>query len=356
MKILIFGPKEEKKLKMAVRAAKLHEYLKNNGIRTVSLPSFNFKKISFSTLSNYLKLIYFILTKKKNDIVLFENERQVRLLKLFKRLGFPLALDIRDNRALQHSIYMSDDSIDEIDCIQKVLLANIDVCDYVFTVTQSCKELYPQKYHNKIFVVENASDPYLFKYSKLPRELRVGFISGIAPGRGLELLIEAMNLVKKRLPDVKLLIAGTLGSPLNEGIEYYFSLKKKFLSDDWITFREDVYYSINAWQFFRECYLTVIPHPDHIHYQTTLPVKLFDSLACGRPVVSTNCKETAKVLLTYQCGSVADFNSMDLAAKITNLLLDRNTASRMGANGRRAVERVYNWNNMARKMINIIRA
>src|SRR4030043_1890505 len=128
MRMLIFTPKEEKRLKMAVRAAKLHEYLKKNGVRTVFLPDFSFRKISFYTFMNYLKFIFFILTKKKTDVILFENERNPRLLKFFQSLGFSLALDIRDNRALQHSIYMTDDSYEEINFIKKVLLANIDIC------------------------------------------------------------------------------------------------------------------------------------------------------------------------------------------------------------------------------------
>ena len=350
MRMLVFTPREEKRLKMAVRAAKLHEYLEKNGMQTISLPGFNFREISIYMLANYLKLFVFILTKKKNDIILFENERQVRLLNFFKRLGFTLALDIRDNRALQHSAYKVDDAQEKIDSIQKLLLSNIEICDYVFAVSQSCKELYPQKLQKKIFVVENASDTYLFEYIKLPEELRVGFISGIAPGRGIELLIHAMHLVKERVPDVKLSIAGT---PQKETMQYYVELKKG-VESDWITFHDDIYYSINAKYFFQGCYLTVIPHPDHIYYHTTLPVKLFDSLACGRPAIATDCRETATILRSFESGLVSDFTTKDLAEKIIKLLLDRDLASRMGANGRKVIEEIYNWDNMAKKIIDIV--
>lgn len=353
MRMLIFTPREEKRLKLAVRAAKLHEYLKKNGVLTILFPSFNFRKISPYMLMNYIKLIFSLVTKKKTDIVLFENERQTRLLRFFKRLGYTLALDIRDNRALQRSAYQLDDSPEKIDAIQKLLLENIEICDYVFTVSQSCKELYPRKSQGKIFVIENASDPDLFEYSELPEELKVGFISGIAPGRGVELVILAMQLVKEKITDVKLSIAGTPGTHHKEGINYYRELKKRYESD-WITFRDDVYYSVNASAFLQECYVTVIPHPDHIHYHTTLPVKLFDFLACGRPVVATNCKETARILLSYNCGLVADFTAQDLAEKIVQLLSNRKLASKMGANGRKIIEEIYNWDNMAKKMIDIM--
>ena len=353
MRTLIFSQREEKKLKMAVRAAKLHEYLKKNNVTTIFLPGFNFRRITLDMMINYLKLFLFILTKNKDDVVLFENERQLRLVKFFKNFSFKLALDIRDNRALQRSAYQLDDGSEKINMIKRTLLQNIELCDYVFTVSHSCKELYPKKYHHKIFVVENASDPSLFKYTDLPHDFKVGFVSGIAPGRGVELLIDAMQRVKKKVPSVTLSIAGTPVLQSEDGINYYKELKKRF-GCEWIIFRDDVYYSLNASHFLQGCFLTVIPHPDHIYYHTTLPVKLFDYLACGRPVVATNCKETARILRSHECGLVADFNAQDLAEKIIQLLSNRELALRMGANGRKVIESIYNWDTMAKKLLKVV--
>ena len=351
MRMLVFTPDEGKVLKMGVRAAKLHEYLKKNGVKTVLMPDFNFRTPSLSMAKNYIKLLAFIITKKSDDVVLFENERETRLLKFFKRLGFRLALDIRDNRALQRSAYRVDDAPEKVEIIKETLMNNIDICDYVFTVTESCRELYPKKYHGKTYVIENASDDALFRYSELPDDLMIGFVSGIAPGRGIELLLDAIGYVREKAPDVKLTIAGT---PHKESVGYYKELKERF-EDESTSFRDDIFYSTNAFDFFKRCFLTVIPHPDHIHYHTTLPVKLFDSMACGRPVVATRCRETEKVLKACDCGLVSDFDPKDLADKILKLLLDRELAERMGRNGRAAVEETYSWDNMAKKIIGILK-
>lgn len=347
MRILILSPKEPKVLKCGVRAAKLHEYLRKNGVRTISLPGLDYREVSISMVRNYFKLLFFLLTRRQDDLVLIENERSVWMLRVFKKLGFRLALDIRDNRALQHSAYNVVTDQEMMDAVERVLLQNIDMCDFVFVVSESCKELYPRKYHYKIFVIENASDPCLFQYAELPEELSVGFISGIAPGRGIEFLFRVGELIKEKVPDVKLYIAG---APSMDSNQYYEKLKNRYKSS-WITFRDDIFYSVNASQFIKDCYLTVIPHPDHIHYNTTIPVKVLDSMACGRPVVSTNGKETAGILNAYHCGLVSDFTEQDFAEKITQLLLDREGAAIMGRNGRRIVEDVYNWDNMSRKII-----
>lgn len=348
MRMLILSPNDPKVLKSGVRAAKLREYLQKNGVRTISLPGLDYREVSISMGTNYLKMLFFLLTKRQDDLVLLENERSAWLLRIFKKLGFKIALDIRDNRALQHSAYKVNENPEYLNALEKALLESIEICDVVFAVSKSCKELYPQKYFKKIFVVENASDPCLFHCSELPDELRIGFVSGVAPGRGIEFLLSAMDLVKDRVPDVKLTIAGTNNT--KELKQYFDGLRERYQSD-WINFREDVFYSVNAAQFLKECYLTVIPHPDHIYYKTTIPVKLFDSLACGRPVVSTNCKETAQIINSYHCGLVSDFDEKDFAEKIIQLLTNREEATRMGENGRRIIEDIYNWDNMAKKLI-----
>jgi glycosyltransferase involved in cell wall biosynthesis len=51
---------------------------------------------------------------------------------------------------------------------------------------------------------------------------------------------------------------------------------------------------------------------------------------------------------------VSDFNAKDFSEKIMTLLADRTLAKRMGANGRKLIEEVYNWDYMAKKIIAIV--
>ena len=346
MRVLVFINKVQK-AKLSVRESHIHKHLQENGVKVIYINNFYYKYINFEMFVNYLKLFFCFFTKKNDDLILIANDRSEKFLSFFKKIGYKLAIDIIDNRALQRLAYKVDDSPEKIELLQNLLLKNIDICDYIFPVSQSCKELYPEKYHDKIFVIENATDPLWFKYSKPPEELSIGFVSGIAPGRGIEFLIKAVEIIKEKVPEVKLYIAGT---PSKESEQYYGKLKNRYESS-WISFFDDISYSVNINQFISKCYLMVIPNPDHIYFQTTLHLKLFDSLACGRPVVSTNCKETAKILNSHHCGLVSDFTEQDFAEKITQLLINRKEALVMGRNGRRIVEDIYNWDNMARKII-----
>ncbi|MBN2571053.1 MAG: glycosyltransferase family 4 protein [Ignavibacteriales bacterium] len=351
MTILIFTPKENQKtLKMAVRAAKLHEYLKKNNIQTMKVYNFDYRKLSFLMLFNYVKIFYFLFTKNKADTVLFENERSEKLLKFFKFFKCRLAIDIRDNRALQHSAYQIDDKYEVLDSIRNTLYKNIEYCDFVFVVTEGCKDLYPKKYHNKIYIIENSSDPDHFKMHKYYHNFRIGFLSGIAPGRGIEMLIDASLIVKEKFPQLQLTIGGKYNKEHTQSIDHYENLVNKY-SNDWLIFHDDIAYSTNAPEFISNCSITVIPHPDHEHYHTTLAVKQFDYMACGRPIVATNCVETANVINQYKCGLVCDFTAEDMAQKIIYLLENPEISEEMGKNGRKAIEDYYNWNRMAQKMI-----
>ncbi len=347
MRMLVLAPKEGKIIKMAVRAAMLHRFLEKNGVELVTLPDFNIRYFSWEMLSNYVKLLRFRLTKKKSDVVLFENERSDSLLAFFERLGFRLALDIRDNRAVQRSAYQVDDGDAMVKEIEQTLMANIKRCEHVFVVSEECRELYDKKYHKKMTIIENASDPSFFVPQPYPQEKRVGFISGISPGRGIEFLIEAMEIVRQEVPDALLSVAGT---PTGKTEVYYQELKRKY-NHTWLSFHDDVFYSTNAKDFIASSALMVIPHPDHLHYHTTLPVKLFDALAVARPLVVTRCASSVKVLEKYHCGLSAGFSPEEFAQPVIRLLKNREEAIMMGQNGRRAVEEYYNWDMMAKKMI-----
>jgi hypothetical protein len=75
-----------------------------------------------------------------------------------------------------------------------------------------------------------------------------------------------------------------------------------------------------------------------------LPVKLFDSLAAGRPLVVTPRRETAAIVDGLDVGIVAGGDTVaDLAAAIAGLLTDQARAQAAGARARAAAEQRFDW-------------
>jgi glycosyltransferase involved in cell wall biosynthesis len=91
------------------------------------------------------------------------------------------------------------------------------------------------------------------------------------------------------------------------------------------------------------CHVGVIPHLKTEHTDTTIPNKLFDCMACAKPVLVSNATPLERIVTAEDCGRV--FRDGDIAgiANQIRALLDPELRRRLGANGRSAVERRYNW-------------
>lgn len=84
-------------------------------------------------------------------------------------------------------------------------------------------------------------------------------------------------------------------------------------------------------------------HPA-INYLDALPIKMFEYMAAGIPVVASNFPLWRNIVEGNDCGICVDpLNPKEIADAIGCLLGDRARAEQMGANGARAVRSYFNW-------------
>ncbi len=96
--------------------------------------------------------------------------------------------------------------------------------------------------------------------------------------------------------------------------------------------------------FLAESAVLVIPHPAGPYMDAATPVKLFDAMAAGRPLVVTPRFETRRIVEEAQAGIVARGDSADdLAEAIWGLLRDAARRRELGDNARRAAVERYDW-------------
>jgi glycosyltransferase involved in cell wall biosynthesis len=173
-----------------------------------------------------------------------------------------------------------------------------------------------------------------------PDRPAVGMVSGAAPGRGIEALVEAMRLVREHVPDARLYL--WLISTTTADDAYLDNLRTSVARDDWIEIGAAPYEELG--ETLAKATVLTIPHPDIEYMNVILPVKLFDSLAAGRPLVVTPRRETVAIVEPNGAGLIsADDSPAALADPIVRLLSDDALARRMGAAGRVLAEREYDW-------------
>lgn len=86
------------------------------------------------------------------------------------------------------------------------------------------------------------------------------------------------------------------------------------------------------------------------------PLKLFEGMASGRPVIATDLPFQAELVRNRACGLIVPpADSAALARAAAELLADRERANVMGRNGRQAVEAEFDWRYRVADTVAIVR-
>lgn len=196
-------------------------------------------------------------------------------------------------------------------------------------------------------VIRNGVDPERFRpldAAATRRELGleesgsyVGFVGGFFPWHGLETLIEAVPLVLHKVPGTRFLLIGDgcQRSALEARVrEMGLAHAIRFVGR--VEFEE-----VPRW--IAACDLCVVLHKATRSYPGD-SMKLWEYLACGRPVVATAGPGYGETVETIGCGlSVKPNDPQDVAWSLAYLLADAGARVRMGQRGRDAVLHEHTW-------------
>jgi glycosyltransferase involved in cell wall biosynthesis len=88
-----------------------------------------------------------------------------------------------------------------------------------------------------------------------------------------------------------------------------------------------------------------------VNYLDALPVKMFEYMAAGLPVIASRFPLWQEIVEGNACGVCVDpGDPAAIAAAIDHFCRHPQLARRMGENGRRAVHTRYNWHSEADKL------
>ena len=225
----------------------------------------------------------------------------------------------------------------------------------VITVTEPIKQGLVDTYGldpDMVAVVQNAANTELFR--PLPREESlaalglasgkryVGFVGNLSPWHGVEVLVEAAMQVLARDRSIVFLIVGdgVMRKTLEERV-----IREGF--GDNIVFTGAVPYQ-EVPRYVACCHLMTLPLINKADQDSGYsPLKLYEYLACGRPVVSSRLKGL-EVVEEEQVGSLITANQPEvLAVAIHTLLANEERLAEMGQNGRRVAVEKFDWSVVA---------
>jgi glycosyltransferase involved in cell wall biosynthesis len=98
----------------------------------------------------------------------------------------------------------------------------------------------------------------------------------------------------------------------------------------------------------------VLFQPIHYNNIIGLPNKLFEYMACGKPVIASDFPEIRTIVEETDCGILVDpSNINDIEKAIIWMLKNPEEAQEMGLRGRKAIEYKYNWAEMEKLLFNM---
>ena len=89
----------------------------------------------------------------------------------------------------------------------------------------------------------------------------------------------------------------------------------------------------------------LILQPSERYLKGSYPVKLFEYMYYGLPVIASNFEGIKEIIQKEKCGILINPQDTDeITNAITNLLEKPEKIKKMGANGKQAILKKYNWN------------
>jgi glycosyltransferase involved in cell wall biosynthesis len=230
---------------------------------------------------------------------------------------------------------------------------SLDWADGVITVCpEQCRRLttefrYPS---SRMAVVENTPD-----LDRFPR-VRIGpsdpplvfaYHGAMTPQRGLDNLLRGFAMVVPENSNLRLLLAGH-----GESYEDLVRLAQELKIDQHVTFTGKYRFE-DLPRLYGETDVGLIPFPLDDSWQHSLPNKLYDYLACGKPVIVTPTRPLRRVVEETKTGIVLEDQSPESIAQGLRSIqsIDLQSFSR---NGLRASRERYNWDHDAHVMMEFL--
>lgn len=167
--------------------------------------------------------------------------------------------------------------------------------------------------------------------SRKIQKSKIVYLGTLARVRRLSMVIEAFQLVQKKVPDAQLIIVGEGDHPGEraalEGLVKQYRLEERVVFTGFVPMEE-------AWSHAASAEVCLSPIFPSFVLRSASPTKLIEYMALGRPVVANDHPEQTSILRQSGAGMTVPWGAPHFAEAILGLLSDSEKAADFGARGR----------------------
>lgn len=176
------------------------------------------------------------------------------------------------------------------------------------------------------------------------------YVGGMDENKGLFQMIRAMEILKSRRPDIILLLVGPMNMNLQKRVNR--EIKERKIQDH-IEIIGSVPH-IDVVNYISVAKIGLIVNLPTKKWHKNIPIKQFEYMACGVPVLGANLPPIASYVTAAGCGRIFDSTSVEaLASGVIEILHDDTEWKRMAEAGKRAVQCLWNWDKMEMRLFDV---
>lgn len=176
-----------------------------------------------------------------------------------------------------------------------------------------------------------------------PNDFTLTYVGGISKGRGIITMLDILEKV-----NCKLNLAGKFFTKKIEAeVKAHPAWKKHVI---WHGYLE----SNQVSSILEKSSVGLVILKPYKSYKESLPVKMFEYMNAGLPIIASNFKLWKQITEESKCGICVDPNDQEEIVSAVKLLINKaDLAREMGSNGKKAVLNKYNWDIEKLKLIEL---
>jgi glycosyltransferase involved in cell wall biosynthesis len=286
---------------------------------------------------------------QKIDVDIIQAEQDITLpiaVELKRKTGLPVLVDLHNitSEELVATGTITRDSY-EFSTLQSTMEESLRRVDCVVVVSEKMKEYVMANYHlqpTNVVVVPPGGRPHTNDIKKNPSPPKVIYSGLVAHREHVDLFVNSMPLVQEKLKSAKFYI-----TKKGEALTKIRRLAKKLKLNPtffWYPHEKDFL------KFLSSCHIGVLPSSNDLPRKMGTPVKLFDYLSAGLPVVANDIGSWTNIIKEEKVGITTEDDPADFASGILELAENKKLLTEYGYRSLDLIARKYNWDKSAKTL------